>query len=205
MSFDLENIYTATLIKVELPAKTLRICDGGFVIFENEVYESEDLDFGTLSAGESIAEGEGDQAPSASLSFIPNSNAALETLSHPSMQMSPVKITQVAIVGGAVVASLLLFDGVIDTPILTISQQERHLEMSLISDTDRFFLIYEGNRMSQENHQRRWPGELGHNNMSGVERDVAWGTETRPRGSSSATSNGGGGANLNGAITRLFR
>lgn len=203
MSFDQENIFTATVIKIVLPAKTLRICDGGFLVFGGEIYQSEDADFGTLAAGEGVSEGEGDEAPAASITFSPNSNAATETLSHPNMQLSPVSIHQVSVDGsnGQVLASVLLFEGFLDTPVLAVGKGSRSLEMSLISDTDRFFMIYEGNRMSQENHQRRWPGELGHNNMSGVEQDVAWGSESRPR-SSGASSGGGTSSNLGSLFNR---
>lgn len=204
MSFNQEFLMTSTLVRVELPNKTLRICDGGVIIWPEEPdgsggttlqqYNSEDPDFGTLMSGEGVSEGDGDEAPAAAITFLANSNAALEDLTSPNMQWSPVTIWQAAInkETGLVIAAIPLLYAFIDVPTLKAGAGGLSVEMTLVSDTERFFIANEGNRLSQENHQRRHPGELGLNNMTGVEIDVAWGTESRPVGS--ATTSGGGGS-----------
>lgn len=214
MSFDPDFITTTTLVKVELPSLTLRICDGGFVLWGSEpdanggtaaqVYNSEHPDFGTLYAGEGISEGEGDEAPAAGITFLANSNAALGTLTDPSMQWSPISLWQASVnqTDGTVIATVGLFFGLIDVPTLRDGSSGRLVDMSLVSGTERFFMANEGNRLSQENHQRRYPAEYGLNNMTGVEIDVAWGTESRPRGSGARTpgyGTGGTGGYTGGA------
>ena len=196
MSFGADIITTATVVRIQFPNRTVRICDGGFLIFDDEVYQSEDDVFGTLAAAESITEGEGDSSPAISLIFYPKDNAAAEELSSPEMQKSPIEIHQALIDGetGLVVDSEALFFGFADVPRVTIGKTSREVEIVIVSDSERLFMVYEGNRMSEENHKRRFPNERGHDNMTGVENDVAWGTETKPaaRGGVSVIGNSGG-------------
>ena len=191
MSFDNSHIIISTLVKVELPNRTVRICDGGVLVLNGSVYQSEDPLYGTLAAGDSITEGVGEEAPAAAISFYPNSNAATEDLTHPSIQWSPVSIWVASVDGttGLIIRPVPMFFGFVDVPTLRDSAEQRVVDMTLVSDTERFFIQNEGNRLSQENHQRVYPGELGLNNMTGVEYDVAWGTESRP---SAQTSSGSG-------------
>lgn len=216
MSFDTDFLLTTTLIKVELPAKTLRICDGGFVVWASEpdgiggttaqTYKSEDLEYGTLFTGEGLSDGEGDEAPAAAITFLSNTNAAAQNLTSPDMQRSPVSIWQASVNSetGSVLAVVALFFGFIDVPTLRDGASGRMIDMTLVADTERFFLANEGNRLSQENHQRRYPGELGLNNMTGVEIDVPWGTESRPRGSSTTGGAGGNAFNAGSAVRAFF-
>lgn len=207
MSFDTDFLLTATLIKISLPSQTLRVSDGGFVLWGSEpdgaggtspqVYNSEHADYGTLFAGDGLSDGEGDEAPAAAITFLANSNAAVGSLTDTSMQWSPVAIYQASInsQSGQVIAAIPLFFGFVDVPTLRDGASGRMVDMTLVSDTERFFMVNDGNRLSQGNHQSRYPGELGLNNMTGVEYDVAWGTESRPRSSGASTSGGytGGG------------
>jgi len=194
MSFAADIITTSTVVKIEFPTRTIRICDGGFLIFDGEVYNSEDELFGTLAAGDAVTEGEGDSSPAISLIFYPKDNAAAGELSSPDMQGAPIEVHQVLIDGntGEVIMSEPLFFGFVDVPRVTIGRTSREVELTIVSDSERLFMIYEGNRMSEENHKRRFPAERGHDNMTGVESEVAWGTETKPS-SRGSTSGGGGG------------
>lgn len=201
MSFDADYLLTTTLIKVQLPTQTLRICDGGFVVWATEpdgqggtspqTYISDHPDYGTLYAGGAISDGEGDSAPAAGITFLTDENASAETLTSPAMQWSPVAIWQASVNGqtGTVLAVVPLFFGFVNIPTLRDGSNGRLIDMTLVADTERFFITNEGNRLSQENHQSRYPGENGLNNMTGVETDVAWGTQARPR-----TTNGGAAA-----------
>lgn len=197
MSFDPDFITTTTLIRVELPQNTLRICDGGFCIWASEpqedgsvaaqTYESEHEDYGTLYAGNSMSDGEGDESPAAVITFLSNSNASAQALTDPAMQWSPFSMWQASINGetGFVITAIPLFFGFVDIPTLRDGAAGRLIDMEIVSDTERMFLANEGNRLSQESHQRRHPGERGLDNMTGVENTVAWGAEDKP------TSKGG--------------
>lgn len=201
MSFSADFITSVTLIKIELPTGTLFFSDAGFVIFGADTYVSEDPVFGTLSSGESISDGQGDEVPAASITFLVNENATAAQLTDPSIQLSKVTISQATVDPdtGMVITSIPLFSGVVDVPILEEGDSGRSVKMTLVSDAERFFMVNEGNRMTQENHQRRWPGELGLNNMTSIERAVAWGTTSKPRSS----GNGSGGGGTGGGIDRF--
>lgn len=216
MSFDPEFITTTTLVRIELPAQTLRICDGGFALWGSEpsgsgatsaqVYLSEHADYGTLYTGGSLSEGEGDESPAVVITFLANSNAALQELTGPEMQWSPVAIWQASVdsQSGTVLAAIPLFFGFVDIPTLKEGSEGRFIDMEIVSDTERMFLANEGNRLSEEAHQRRYPTERGLSNMTGVERQVAWGTEDRPRGSNGSSSSSGGSVNLRDSISSFF-
>ena len=192
MAFDQNNVVITTLVKLEFPTGTVHICDGGIVYFQGQLYQSEDAAYGTLAAGEGLSEGVGDEAPAASISFYPNSNAATEVLTSPALQWSPISIWTASIdkTTGGIIRAVSLFFGFVDVPTSRQNKEQRVIDMTLVSDTERFFIQNEANRLSQENHQRVHPGENGLNNMTGVEYDVAWGTESRPAsvGSSSISS-----------------
>ena len=213
MSFNEDFLLTTTLIKIGLPTLTLRICDGGFTFWGAEpdgeggtnaaTYLSEHPDYGTLFTGAALSDGVGDEAPAAAITFLANSNAATDDLTSPAMQWSPVSIWQAAINSetGIVIDTVGLFFGFVDVPTLRDGASGRLVDMTLVADTERFFMVNEGNRLSQENHLARYPGELGLNNMTGVEYDVAWGTESRPRGTGSGGAGGVGGNSLTPGLT----
>lgn len=205
MSFSTDHIIIATLIKVQLPARTIHVCDGGQISFDGALYQSEDSEYGSLAAGSAISEGVDDQAPSAAITFFPNSNAAAETLTDPSLQWSPISIWVASVDGltGQIIRAVGMFFGFIDVPTFRDGAEQRMIDMTLVSDTERFFIQNEANRLSQENHQRvHGLNELGLNNMTGVEYDVAWGTESRP--GSVSTSGGGSPAFNGGGLLRAF-
>jgi len=191
----------AILIKVELPSKTIRICDGGLVLFSGEgdatpyLYESEDSDYGSIASGDALTEGQGDEVPASVITFLPNGNAATGSLTSPDMQWSPVSMWLVELdpMTGAVIDQEDYFFGVIDIPTFREVAEGRAVDMKLVATTELFFQVNDGNRLSTENHNRVHPGERGLDNMTGVEIEVPWGTERRPRNAGSGGSGGGGG------------
>lgn len=217
MSLDNAYATAALIIKIDLPDKTIRAIEGGVAIVTEEdgltyAYTSEDPDYGTVAAGEGVSEGQGDEIPASTLSFLPSSNAAAETLTSPDMQWSPVDIKIVSMdeASGAVLEVEDYFSGVIDIPTFRETSQGRVIDMQLVSNSELFFQQNDGNRLSAENHTRVHPGERGLDNMTGIEIDVPWMTESRPRnqgsgGSSSGFTTGGSfGGDLNSITRHLF-
>ena len=92
MSFNSEHIIISTLVKVDLPNRTVRVCDGGRLFHQGSFYESEDPVYGTIAAGDAITEGVDEEAPAASISFFPPTNAVTQELTDPAVQWSPVSI-----------------------------------------------------------------------------------------------------------------
>jgi hypothetical protein len=184
----------AGLCRIDLPDRTLRLCDGGQVIWGAETYRNKDAVFGTIGAIESFDEDAGDEAPDSKMTFLPASGAAAATLSHPTYQMSRIRfwLAQVDPTTGATSdASVeLLADLLLDTTELVSGERIRALEMGMISAADLLFSINEGNVLASRFHKKVYPGELGFDNAVDVGVTVAWRVKSPPRGS---VVGGGGG------------
>jgi hypothetical protein len=194
--FDAPKLIITGLAEFNLPAKDIRLCDGGFVYFGANKFTSADEDFGSIEAIDAIDERAGDEAPGGSLTFLPTSTAAAATLSDPSFQGSRIRfwLARVDEATGLMDGTPdLVFDGLLDTTSLRVGRGTRALDMEFISTAERLFQINEGNVLSPRFHKSVWAGELGFDNATGVGITVAWGVPGPPRGSVSVRSGGGGG------------
>lgn len=203
MAFDTPDIMLVGLLKIELPGDTIRLCDGGFIYFAAEKYESSDTDFGSVESMEALTENIGDEAPAGRLTFLPASAASAATLSQPEYQGSRMRfwIGTVNASTGVIVDTELIADMELDTTKLVVGMGTRKLEMECIAIAERLFNINEGNVLSPRFHKYVWPGELGLDNATGVPLQIAWGVKGVPRGSSGSMAstsstilNGQGGA-----------
>jgi hypothetical protein len=189
------KIMLAGLAEIVLPSKTLRLCDGGFIYWDGDKYQSSDDEFGTIESVDAVEERSGDEAPAGSLTFLPASTSAAATLSQPTFQGSPMRFWMAEVneaTGEVVGTPELLFDGELDTTTLRLSRGSRLLEMGFISVAERLFRVNEGNVLSTRFHQSIWAGELGFDNATGISTTVAWGVAGPPRGSTAPSGGGGG-------------
>lgn len=184
MSFDAPKQMLVGVAKFELPERDVRLCDGGFVYFDGEKYTSADEDFGAIETTDEIEERSGDEAPGASLTFLPASTAAAAALSSASYQGSPMGfwLLRVDEMTGEVLESELLADMELDTTTLRTSKGRRVLDIGMISAAERLFNVNDGNTLSPTFHKSVWPGELGLDNAIGVPATRAWGVQGPPRG-----------------------
>jgi hypothetical protein len=196
MAFEGVFITLAWLVDFQLPSRTMRLCDGGQVIWGADTYRSADTEFGTIGTAEETEERIADETPSDGLTFLPASTTAAATLSSPAYQMSPVRLwlAEVDPATGEVTGTPeLVADRMLDTTTLRVGKGYRRLDMGLITVAERLFNINEGNVLSPTFHKSVWPGELGFDNATGVPLTVAWGVKGPPRGSVSVGGGGGGG------------
>ena len=192
------------LAKFELPGHTLRLCDGGQVVWDAETFAGDDPDFGSIADVAALNEESGDEAPGGRLTFLPADTAAA-TLSTPSYQGSRMRfwLARVDEATGEVSGTPeLIGDMQLDTTTLRLARGQRRLDMEYISTADRLFSISEGNVLSPTFHKKVWPGELGFDNATGVPLTVAWGVKGPPRGSVAGGGSGGAGGFV-GAVQRL--
>lgn len=199
MPFDQAKQLLAGLVKIELPSYTIRLCDGGFVYFDSEKYESADDEFGSIESVEAVEEHLSDDAPAGRITFLPKSTAAAATLSQPEYQNSRMRfwLARVNEATGVIVESELVGDMELDTTELHITKGGRRLEMGFRSSADRLFNINEGNVLSPRFHKSVWAGELGLDNATGIPDTVAWGVKAPPRGAVTAAPGSGGAAAWN--------
>lgn len=168
------------LLKMELPAYTVRLCDGAFQHWGAETFKSVDETFGTMGSVQSMAEGVGAEVPALELTFLPAPAAAPGDLSQPGHQRSRVTawLAQFDSATHAIVGTPQeIFSGFLDRTALTVGAATRELAVSVVALIERLFNLDIGNTLSDAFHQTVWPGELGHANATGAITNIAWGAE----------------------------
>lgn len=193
----MDRVTLAGLVRVTLPDTTIRLCDGAFVIWGEEIFDAEDTTFGTIGNVEPIEEGVGDELPALRMLFLPKSTAAAAELSQPAWQGCRVQmwIAEVDPSTHAVVGDPeMMFDGMLDSTELVFDRGSRVLNMEIVTTADRLFLVNEGNNLSPRFHKSLFPGELGEDNATGVGVGVAWGTSLPAQTYGPGFGGGGGGA-----------
>lgn len=191
-------VLIAGLCEIALPSKTIRLCDGGFVLWpEVGTFTAKDPDFGTIGAVEASGEAISDQAPGGKIVLLPPSSVSAAALFQPDAQGAPIRfwLAEVDRSSGAVVGSPeLMFDGLVDTLTLKTSRAGRTVELEYMAAAERLFMVREGNVLSPRWHKSIWPGELGLDHVTGTAVQVPWGVSGPGRGvtSWSHITNGGG-------------
>lgn len=202
----MERIALTGLIKIEFPTHTLRLCDGGFKDFDGERYFAKDAVFGVITSAEGVDEGVGNEVPALDIEFSPPSDTPPADLSQPGFQRSRAQfwIAEYNYDTGAIIGEPdSQFDGQVDQTSLRVSGVERTVASSVVSTAERLFEINLGNSLSSAFHKRNNPGELGHDNASGLKVPIAWGATT-PGSPNSGSSGGRGGGFAGGVFGRQF-
>lgn len=171
------------LMKIELPVGDVRLCDGGFIEFDGETYRSADDAFGTIGSLEALGEGVGDEVPALELVLLPPGTSEPADLSQPGWQTSRVRfwIAEYDVDSGLLDGTPdLVFDGQLDRTMLSVGKDSRDLALSVVSLAERLFSRNTGNSLNPTFHKSVWPGELGHDNATGITRQIAWGTASPP-------------------------
>lgn len=202
--FDAPKLMIVGLAEIELPSRTLRFCDGGFVYKDGNKFTSADEEFGSIERVDTIEDRTGDEAPGGRLTFLPVSTAAAADLSDPAFQDSPLRfwVARVDEATGELAGTPdLVFDGELDTTTLRVGLRTRALDMEFSCVADRLFNANEGNVLSDAFHKSVWPGEEGLAN-AGMAVTVPWGAESPPRAAAAVGSGGGavGGGGLAGGF-----
>lgn len=192
----MRRVTIAGLLKLELPAATVRLIDGGSLPVGGEQYIARDPFLGVLSGFQSLTEGVGDEAPAGALTFIPPDSAASADLNSASNQGSRLRLYTVEIdneTGLPIGAAQQEADWIVDFPALSVDENAREVEFVCVSGGDRFFQVNRGNVLAPNFHRGIHPGEAGLDNASGVETSVPWGAPSAPRGTTVSPAGGGGG------------
>lgn len=177
----MRRILLTGLIKIELPAHTVLLCDGGTIDFDGDTYRGKDALFGMVREAGEISMGVGDIAPSGSISFLPPPDVAAAALLDPSFQGCRLRgwLAEVGGDSGVIVGTPSLeLDAIIDVPTLRFPPEGRVLELGYVSTWQRLFDVDEGNLLNGGVHKKIYPAEMGMDNTTGVSRDFPWGTTT---------------------------
>lgn len=171
----------AALMQIDLPSRTVRLCDGGFVLWGADKFDCVDEDFGVVGSAEGFEEKTGDEAPGGKLTFLPSTAADAAALSNPAYQGARMRfwLAEVGQATGAVIGTPeLTADLAIDTVTLKLGKGTRAVDMEFESAAKRLFMVMRGNALNDRFHQACCPGEKGMANATGMPRSSAWGAAT---------------------------
>ena len=182
------------LIKMVLPSRTVRWCDGGFFEYESEIYRDQDDVFGTVGAVQTLSEGVGNSVPALVMTVLPPSTSAVSDISQPGNQTSPVtfSIAEFDVDSGLITTGDTQFLGQIDQTVFTLGKDRRELTVSVVSLAERVVDGNIGNSLKSTFHKSIWAGETGEDNATGLGVPVAWGTDKPTSGASGAGGGSGG-------------
>lgn len=190
----MQSVALIGLCKIELPGHDALLCDGGFIEFDSETYTSADSLLGTIASIDALGVGTGPEVPALEMVFLPPEASEPGDLVQPGWQRSRARfwIGEYDPVAGTLTGDPdLLFDGQLDQASLAVGLQ-RELAVTVVSLAERLFERNTGNSLTSAWHKSIWPGELGHDNATGLAVQVAWGTASPPASGSSTP-----GANYN--------
>lgn len=190
------------LLQIALPVRTIRILDGAVPItHEGHLYEGEDAVFGTLDAVEDVTEQVGTEAPTIRFTFLPTSVAAMAEITSPLMQGSEVSLWFGVIdpdSGLLIGAPELLFLGELDTAEIDVDTNRTVISFDVASAWERLFEASEGQRLNNSFQQSIYPGDLGMEFVTQIQREEPWGYDAvRPAVVSDVTGGTPGGNLIN--------
>lgn len=181
MPFTDRILHLVALMRIDLPTRVVRMSDGGFVYWAEDLYDSFDELFGTIGSAESFEEKTGDEAPGGKLTFLPPTSSAGVELVNPALQGSRMRfwLGEYNPVTGAIIGTPeLTADLAIDTATIKIATGSRSVDIEFESAAKRLFMVMRGNALNNRFHTACYPGELGMVNATGMPRSTAWGAAT---------------------------
>jgi len=171
------------LCKIELPTGDVHLCDGGFIEYDGDTYRSSDAVLGTIASIQAMGEGTGPEVPAMEMVLLPPEASTPADLAQPGWQTSRARFwigeydPETGLLDGT---PDLMFDGQLDQASLSVGLT-RELAMTVVSLAERLFERNTGNSLTSAWHKSIWPGELGHDNATGLAVQVAWGV-ANPQG-----------------------
>ena len=167
-------------LSIALPGRTIYLLEGaGQVPFGGNTYLGDDPVFGSIMSMETLTDGTGDEAPAVRMTFAPKDDAAATTLAQPQMQGAAVSLWLGILnmtTGLPIDMPELQFSGSLDIVTLKGGTNSRTLDMEITSDDELFFFTDDGIRLSDTFHRHLWPGETGLADVTGILRQIYWGT-----------------------------
>jgi len=195
-------VVKVTLVRIELQSGVLRLTDGGFVLFNSEVYVAAQSPYGVLDSIGQITEGGSGTTTRVEISLKPESDVAVSDLANPLNQGGLVQWWEGVInpaAGGLIGEPKLKFQGSYDKGRFTVDEQGWTLTIECGSEAELQLLANSDWRLNNSTHQRAWPGELGLRHVTNLPRQIFWRTEA-PRGAISYPTGTGGGTGGGGGL-----
>lgn len=171
----------AGLLKIEFPAHTVHLTDGGFLVYEGDTYTATDSLVGTIASIDGLDEGQTGSIPALDITFNAPASATLTTFSSGALQRATVRLwlAEFDVETGLVIGTPdLQFLGQLDQPLASIGRGSFTVSVTCVSKAEWIFERDIGNAMSATFHKDIYPGETGHDNATGLAVPAAWGVES---------------------------
>lgn len=167
---------TVILVRILLPDHEIRLTDGGFVVWDGDMFDGRDEVFGTLSAVEEIEDGADGQATRCTITVLPPDAVAMAQLASPLVQGAPVTVHFGAVdraTGLMIGVPDLLFRGELDYGRLGVGSSWS-LVLECGTEEARQLELNADQRLSDSYHKSIWTGERGLEHVTGVKRKIHW-------------------------------
>lgn len=165
---------TVLLVTYEFPDATVRWTDGGFVVWNGQLYEAR-TSYGVLSEVGEISDGVDGEASSCTITVMPSGNEAFAAMIAPEAQGSLVTVHLGAVnfqTGLLVGDPDLLMRCEIDVP--RLSGSSGALIHDTLTEEARMLEINDERRLTHPFHTSVWPGENGYANVTGLKSKIYW-------------------------------
>lgn len=166
------------LVTVTLSGATVRWLDAGgsgFVVWGANTYRAEDATYGALGAIGAIEDGSDGQATVCELTILCDGTAMALWIA-PTEQGAPVTVHLGVVnptTGLLIGEPELLFRGELDQPRIGVGRGQS-LVFDCITEEARMLEPNEEQRLTDSFHQSVWPGDLGCEHITDVERKIYW-------------------------------
>ncbi len=166
------------LVTVTLSGATVRWLDAGgsgFVVWGADTYKAEDATYGALGAIGEIEDGADGQATVCKLTILCD-GTAMALWIDPAEQGSLVTVHLGAVnpaTGLLIGEPELLFRGELDQPRIGVGPSQA-LTFDCITEEARMLEPNEDQRLTDSFHQSVWPGDLGCEHITDVEKKIYW-------------------------------
>lgn len=137
------------LVEIVFQDRTVRLTDGGSVMWGANLFAPEDAELGTIAGFSEFAESEGTESPRLEVSFEYRNNLALTRLATPTAQGTPFNVYAATVnrnTGALIGTPEIQFAGEIDEADLRHVKNNRLLTVSLSTAWELLFDNNEGNR-----------------------------------------------------------
>lgn len=195
-ALETKNPTLVHLVEIQFDDRTVRLTDGGAVMWGGNLFSPEDSELGVINGFSEFSETEGTESPRLEVYFEYRTNAALERLASPLSQGRLFSIWAAAVsrdTGEIIGVPELLFSGMIDDADLRHATNNRLLTVYLATEWELLFDNDEGARWNDD----FWTHVYGPNArafyaVTDVQRKLFWGYKGPSNGS------GGGWTNFDG-------
>ena len=181
-------------VKITAPFGTLNLLsESGEVTVDGDVYRSAST-HGVLSDIDAFSDGVSAEAPRVRLTIDMADDGQVEDFLDRAFQTAPVLIYEGVLdsqTGLIVEEPEPAFIGEVDIVEVRVGRGKLSAEIDVASAFERFFDMEEGARLSSAWHESFWPGELGLDQVTGINRKLPWGV-------------GGGGSGFKGNTSSDF-